>query len=493
MKSNSSASSSLSIHKHHSFIPLIPGKTTLNNFCQNQLKPSPNKIPLLLQAIDVKQKPQFQYDLLSKNLPKTLRNSPIPSSNSHKRNRLQSKIPSNSTSSVHNNSYSFKPRILHDSLLSFQQLYHDYTTSNKRNKNKYIKLNKENKSFSDEYHSIENKKNHNQVHSYIHNQGVFNVVNEYANRNVKIPDISCTNNKTIFNKNPLILQQKELTKYFLFNSREVVLHKQNKTIDFLNKLYNTLRNKLNSDSSDSLSASFNDSPLIQNASNLKNQKKVRTITPLYKNIASQEKEINSLIKACDDVEEYDYSMSQRANKKLFTNTSRLNRASKYKHSKKSIGTINHIEVETQPISCSESIKNTTLNSNMSYSMDSTLERLYNKSKKQEENFRNDYYLQSGFQFNNIMKYLSDKKDKQYNLTKDVSSKSTYCHLKRSKDMFVKNYIKEEYDIRNSKSKRVLNEKEIKLIDKSDLLHKELLQCEGTMRKMVYEGKLYKSN
>ena len=123
----------------------------------------------------------------------------------------------------------------------------------------------------------------------------------------------------------------------------------------------------------------------------------------------------------------------------------------------------------------------------SFNNSSTVEKLYQKSLNSNPLHRS----QSERCLSNIRKYLNNaNKDNKYNLTKDVSSKSTYIQFKKNKDVFMKNYVKEEYHIRTNKGKLSLKDNEVRMIEKSDTLHNELLECEQTLRKMVYEGKLY---
>lgn len=531
---------------------------SFSHYCINELKPPNHHITTIRNALHLHNKKQY-YEMLSKHLPNTLRNghtNPIPDNVSNFIMKIQTH--NNNTNNDDDSSSRAKKETLNDSLIHFQEMYHHYINVNRRKKKKHLQLNKENKSFSNEYHVLEERKNHNQTKAFMNYNAIFHIANKYADNNISVPDISIKKSN-IFTKSPLIVGLKNLKDYFLFNNNtesnccansynSSMLNKQFKTISYLRKIQKELNSKIHTVIP---SSNNNNNAGDANGSNVHNTTSTTSMYQYNSNkhpslktqIAIYKKEITALKHACDDVDDFQSFFNNNSN----NNNTRSKPKSmspkyKYKHKAKSqlilkktfhptkngnntnssVNVVNaaafmqqqqqHRFNTTHKSTCNNSSHITIDNNNNSFSRTSclytrhltnllhstssssfnnnsgtTVEQLYHKS------FNNNplHRSQSERCLSNIRKYLNNiNKDNKYNLSKDVSSKSTYIQFKKNRDVFMKNYVKEEYHIRTNKGKLCLKDNEVQLINKSDTLHNELLECEQTLRKMVYEGKLY---
>ena len=529
---------------------------SFSHYCINELKPPNHHITTIRNALHLHNKKQY-YEMISKHLPNTLRNghtNPIPDNVSNFIMKIQTH---NNDNNDDDSSCRAKKETLNDSLIRFQEMYHHCINVNRRKKKKHLELNKENKSFSNEYHVLEERKNHNQTKAFMNYNAIFHIANKYADNNISVPDISIKKSN-IFTKSPLVVGLKNLKDYFLFNNNTEsncannynsnMLNKQYKTISYLRKIQKELNSKIHT------VIQSNNNSGDGNGSNVHNTTSTTSMYQYNSNkhpslktqIAIYKKEITALKHACDDVDDFQ-SFFNNNNNNTRSKPKSMSPKYKYKHKAKSqlilkktfhptkngnntSNSVNNVNAvafmkqqqkrfnTTHKSTCNNSshitIDNNNNNNNDSFSRTSclytrhltnllhstssssfnnnnnsgtTVEQLYHKSLNNNPLHRS----QSERCLSNIRKYLNNiNKDNKYNLSKDVSSKSTYIQFKKNKDVFIKNYIKEEYHIRTNKGKLCLKDNEVQLINKSDTLHNELLECEQTLRKMVYEGKLY---
>ena len=499
---------------------------SFSHYCMHELKPPHQHISTIRNAINLPNKKQY-YELISKHLPNTLRtgNNPIPDNVG---NFIMKKETRKCTN---NDNEDDKPKKhnLNDSLIHFQEIYHHYVNVNKRKKKKYLELSKENKSFSNEYHLLEERKNHNQTKAFMNYKAIFHIANKYADNNISVPDISIKKSN-IFTKSPLVVGLKNLKDYFLFNNNtesgcgnnnnNSMLNKQYKTISYLRKIQKELHNKIhtviqtnNNNNSNSNSMDMNSNQHLHNTTSTSGYHHNSKHPSLRSQIAIYKKEITSLKHACNDINDFHsfFSKPKSTSPKLkYKNKNKSLILKKTFHPipkklpihnsipfmqristtrKSTCNNSSHITIDNNDsfsrTSClySRHLTNLLHSTSSSFNNSSTVEKLYNKSLNNNPLHRS----QSERCLSNIRKYLNNvNKDNKYNLTKDVSSKSTYIQFKKNKDVFMKNYVKEEYHIRTNKGKLCLKDSEVQMVEKSDTLHNELLECEQTLRKMVYE-------
>ena len=92
----------------------------------------------------------------------------------------------------------------------------------------YIRIQKENKSFCDEYHKIQKKKAKGLKNPYVTNEAIISIINEYSKYHTKIPDLSVE--KNIFkedknlNKEEHVLLKKEIMEKFSDINEEISLN-----------------------------------------------------------------------------------------------------------------------------------------------------------------------------------------------------------------------------------------------------------------------------
>ena len=105
-----------------------------------------------------------------------------------------------------------------------------------------------------------------------------------------------------------------------------------------------------------------------------------------------------------------------------------------------------------------------------------LEKIYEDVKKEDTN-SNKYT-------DRIKRYL---KTKNYIITKDITPKNLCQHIHNSRDKFFGNHIlNNEINLRKSKNKNELTEKEYQLIDENNKMEIELNQCEKELYNIVYD-------
>jgi gas vesicle protein len=121
------------------------------------------------------------------------------------------------------------------------------------------------------------------------------------------------------------------------------------------------------------------------------------------------------------------------------------------------------------------------NKNIMYS---TLEKLFRAS--------NDLNT-VGKNIGDIKTYL---KKNRYNINNiDVSAKGAYSTIQRTKDiMLLKNYIKEDYDIRRDRNAKIaLSEKQLAILSENDRMEADLNLCDNILKRLIYEGHIEKES
>ena len=122
------------------------------------------------------------------------------------------------------------------SLEEFKEVLYQFNQKKTDDKNiENIKI--ENKIFCNNYEKLLKEKNKYKTGTYVDQEYLFIIANRYAQKGIKIPEIS--KEKNIFKSNPLILNGSELEYYFLYN-----LGDKYKSSKFLNKVEDLVDRKL---------------------------------------------------------------------------------------------------------------------------------------------------------------------------------------------------------------------------------------------------------
>ena len=101
--------------------------------------------------------------------------------------------------------------------------------------NKHWEYKKVNDFFSEMYKKIQNSKKNKRKNLFIENKSNFSLINQYLLKNKRLPDMS----KNIFNLNPLILDNDQLKKYFIYNKID-----PSKFFEYLNKVKDMIDRKI---------------------------------------------------------------------------------------------------------------------------------------------------------------------------------------------------------------------------------------------------------
>ena len=122
------------------------------------------------------------------------------------------------------------------SLEEFKEILYQFNQKKTDDENiENIKI--ENKIFCNNYEKLLKEKNKYKTGTYVDQEYLFIIANRYAQKGIKIPEIS--KEKNIFKSNPLILNGSELEYYFLYN-----LGDKYKSSKFLNKVEDLVDRKL---------------------------------------------------------------------------------------------------------------------------------------------------------------------------------------------------------------------------------------------------------
>ena len=393
-------------------------------------------------------------------------------------------------------------------LNSFQQIYHDYNNQTRDDLQNYTKLRKENNGFCGEYHKIEKKKAHGQKNNYINNNAILSIMNRYHEQKRKIPDLSF--DKNIFKTNPLILGNAELESFFLFH-REPGHDKKSEL--FLNKINDVLSDKTGSSGLNRYKRKgFGEyrgknymTPLEEIE---KHQRDIKESKDVFKNLDEIEDFFKTKTSINMDTTSIKYnfgrspihlkqqtpSTSKRQN--IMTSSQNLstnfNSSPQNKMSPQNIK--NNIVKLRPPVSrdnksslykkASQSVDNDQEKKGNKNIMYSTLEKLFRAS--------NDLNT-VGKNIGDIKTYL---KKNRYNINNiDVSAKGAYSTIQRTKDiMLLKNYIKEDYDIRRDRNAKIaLSEKQLAILSENDRMEADLNLCDNILKRLIYEGHIEKES
>ena len=101
--------------------------------------------------------------------------------------------------------------------------------------NKHWEYKKVNDFFSEMYKKIQNSKKNKRKNLFIENKSNFSLINQYLLKNKRLPDMS----RNIFNLNPLILDNDQLKKYFIYNKID-----PSKFFEYLNKVKDMIDRKI---------------------------------------------------------------------------------------------------------------------------------------------------------------------------------------------------------------------------------------------------------
>ena len=101
--------------------------------------------------------------------------------------------------------------------------------------NKHWEYKKVNDFFSEMYKKIQNSKKNKRKNLFIENKSNFSLINQYLLKNKRLPDMS----KNIFNLNPLILDNDQLKKYFIYNKID-----PSKFFEYLNRVKDMIDRKI---------------------------------------------------------------------------------------------------------------------------------------------------------------------------------------------------------------------------------------------------------
>ena len=175
-------------------------------------------------------------------------------------------------------------------------------------------IKEENIIFSKEYKRLLKEKNKYNTGTYIDQQYLIPIANQYIQRNMKIPKISHNNN--IFKPNPLILTGIDLENYFLYNFGE-----KYKSSVYLEKLDKIVNRKLTGNF-------ILSEEELKRLKFLKENEKPKGYIPLKKLIPKLQKDINETQKTIDNLEK------EENNKKVENNTSIIYIKEGNKHSAK---------------------------------------------------------------------------------------------------------------------------------------------------------------
>lgn len=388
-----------------------------------------------------------------------------------------------------------------ENLNSFQKLFYEYNTQRKSEMKNYIKLQKENKSFCDEYHQIQKKKAKGLKNPYITNEAIISIINEYSKYHTKIPDLSVE--KNIFKENPLILGDEELERFFLFNQKPGL---DKKALTFLTKIEEKIQEKIQVTALDKLKRKrVNDDAKI-------NHKKEK------KEIYQSEKEIKQTENALKNIEEIDdFFKTRPLFKKIPKLNLKINKSSSIFSSRKISNASSHSQninlqinptpnvgyISTNAENQTMIIKNNLLQrsiTNKKLRKKEAIPPIINKSALIADSSNNslEKVYQESLDLENLSKHIADIKTyllkNKYNIdNNDVSTKVSYLQVKHAKDlMTLKNFIMEDYDIRRDRNTKIaLSERQIGILSKNKQIENNLTVCEKILKRLLYEGKIEK--
>lgn len=388
-----------------------------------------------------------------------------------------------------------------ENLNSFQKIFYEYNVQRKSEMNNYIRIQKENKRFCDEYHQIQKKKAKGLKNPYVTNEAIISIINEYSKYHTKIPDLSVE--KNIFKENPLILGDEELERFFLFHQKPGL---DKKALSFLNKIGEKVQEKIQITALDRLKRKRinNDNKIID-----KKEKK---------EIHQSEKEIKQTENALKNIEEIDdFFKTRPLFKKMAQLSLKSNKPSSINSSRKiSNAAINNKNVNLQRKSSPNigylstnatnqtvKIKNNLMQrsiSNKKLRKKDVIPPIINKSAilADTSNHSLEKIYHESLDLENSKKHLGDIKNyllkNKYNIdNNDVSTKISYSQIKHAKDlMTLKNFIMEDYDIRRDRNTKIaLSERQVAILAKNKKIENHLTICEKILKRLLYEGKLEK--
>ena len=152
--------------------------------------------------------------------------------------------------------------------------------------NKHIEYKKVNDFFSEMYKKIQNRKKNKQKNSFIEDKSYFSILNQYLLKNKRLPDLS----KNIFNLNPLILDNYQLKKYFIYNKID-----PSKFFEYLNKVKDMTERKINGNDKLSEEEKIRIEDIIKNEKPKDYVDPTILISNLKKDIAKTKNTFNNLI------------------------------------------------------------------------------------------------------------------------------------------------------------------------------------------------------
>lgn len=388
-----------------------------------------------------------------------------------------------------------------ENLNSFQKIFYEYNVQRKSEMKNYIRIQKENKSFCDEYHQIQKKKAKGLKNPYVTNEAIISIINEYSKYHTKIPDLSVE--KNIFKEDPLILGDEELERFFLFHQKPGL---DKKALSFLNKIGEKVQEKIQITALDRLKRKRinNDDKIID-----KKEKK---------EIHQSEKEIKQTENALKNIEEIDDFFKTRP---LFKKIAQLNLKSNKPSSINSSRKISNAAVNNKNVNLQRNpspnigylstnatnqivkIKNNLIQrsiSNKKLRKKNDIPPIINKSAILADTSNNslEKIYHESLDLENSKKHLGDIKNyllkNKYNIdNNDVSTKISYSQIKHVKDlMTLKNFIMEDYDIRRDRNTKIaLSERQVAILAKNKKIENNLTICEKILKRLLYEGKLEK--
>ena len=152
--------------------------------------------------------------------------------------------------------------------------------------NKHWEYKKVNDFFSEMYKKIQNRKKNKQTNSFIEDKSYFSILNQYLLKNKRLPDLS----KNIFNLNPLILDNDQLKKYFIYNKID-----PSKFFEYLNKVKDMTERKINGNDKLSEEEKIRIDDIIKNEKPKDYVDPTILISNLKKDIAKTKNTYNNLI------------------------------------------------------------------------------------------------------------------------------------------------------------------------------------------------------
>ena len=431
--------------------------------------------PELYPAVNYERK--ISFDLLSKDKPTVMINT-----HSHK-NENKLKIIS--------------------SIESFRSIFFDYNKNGKRNFMNYHSTQKENNIFTNQYSKIQKRNEElNKDTQFV------DLKNKYAEKNYEIPKLSI--DKNIFKPSILLLSESEINNYIRFNKDAA--KNQEKSMIYLDKLNEDIMNNniagKNTDILGPLTQKKMKSFSIKKSHHDKQYDKKKVFFSPLQEISNNTKEIQKIKNTFNNIDDIDVFFSPVKNYYKYKNSSSRESSGRYSTRVNSAAYSNFADIHHQNISqhqikdishknrnsmidpfrrksirnvfnlISINKRNSQCNSckNIFPNQNTELEKIYEDVKKEDTN-SNKYT-------DRIKRYL---KTKNYIITKDITPKNLCQHIHNSRDKFFGNHIlNNEINLRKSKNKNELTEKEYQLIDENNKMEIELNQCEKELYNIVYD-------